>query len=291
MLRYHPTIVMLAVVVAYAICFTAIKIGLAYAPPLLFGALRALIGGGAVLVTLWFLKLPLWPERKLWPWILVVAVSATTINYAAMFLSPGRAGAGIASVLGNMQPLFIVIMATIFLGERLLKINLLALILSIIGIILISSPAFFEPTTDALFGSILALVASASAAVGSILMKYLNQPSAVLQVTAWQFIVGSVPLFIFSNAIELPDYSLMMTSEFIAVLLLLALFGTAFGSVAWYSLIQRHEVGQLSLGLFLVPVFGLGIALMFGEKLGGIEILGAIIIMIAIWKQRQLKVG
>lgn len=282
MQKYYPIATMFAIVVAYAICFTAIKIGLAYAPPLLFSALRALIGGGAVLAILWFLKLPLRPERKLWPWILVVALSATSINYAAMFLSPGRTGAGLASILGNMQPLFIIIMATVFLGERLSKINLLSLVLSLIGVVVISSPTFFESTASSLSGLLLAVVASVGAATGSILMKYFGQPSAVLLVTAWQFIIGSVPLFVFSNAFELPNYRLMMNSKFVGILLLLALFGTAFGSVAWYLLIQRHELGRLSLGFFLVPVFGLGIALMFGEKLNGVELLGAVIIMLAV---------
>ncbi|MEK7586646.1 MAG: DMT family transporter [Patescibacteria group bacterium] len=283
MQRYQSTAVMFTVVVAYAICFTAIKIGLAYAPPFLFGALRALIGGGTALVILRFLKLPLWPERKLWPWILAVATSATTINYAAMFLSPGRTGAGIASILGNMQPLFIIIMATIFLGERLSKLDFVSLILSLIGVVFIASPAFFESSIYGLTGPLLALTASASAAIGSILIKYLAQPSAVLLITAWQFVIGSLPLFIFSSITEQPNYGLMLKTEFIVILLLLALFGTAFGSVAWYWLIQRHEIGQLSLGLFLVPVFGLGIALMFGERLGGIEILGTGIIVLAIF--------
>ena len=280
---YRSTIILLTVVIAYALCFTAIKFGLAYAPPLVFGALRALIGGVAILFTLWLLKLPLKPEQKLWPWILALALSATTINYGAMFLSPGRTGAGIASVLGNMQPLIIVIMAGFFFGERLSKINLWSLILSLVGVSFIFSPAFFEPTTSGFSGSILALVASASAAVGSILIKYLGQPSVILLITAWQLIIGSVPLFIITKLIELPNYNLMLNLEFIGILLLLALFGTAFASVAWYSLIQRHAIGQLSIGLFLVPVFGLGIALMFGEKLSRIEMLGAGIIIMAIF--------
>jgi len=41
----RPEILMLAFTAIYAVCFTAIKAGLADAPPLLFGGLRALIGG------------------------------------------------------------------------------------------------------------------------------------------------------------------------------------------------------------------------------------------------------
>ncbi len=277
--QYYPAAIMLAVVIAYAICFTAIKFGLVYAPPLLFAALRALIGGMAIVATIWFLKLPLWPERELWPWILAVAIFATTINYAAMFLSPGLAGAGLASILGNMQPLFIIILAVIFLSEHLSRANLLALCLAVAGVILVFSADIFESTDGGLSGSIWAIIASASAAIGSFLMKYLGRPSVVLLVTAWQLIIGSAPLFILSLIIERPDYPLLGNLKFIGILLLLALFGTAFGSVAWYSLIQRREIGSLSLGLFLAPVFGLGIALIFGETLAAVEWLGAGIIV------------
>lgn len=282
--HFYASVMMVVVVMAYAICFTAIKIGLAYAPPFLFAGLRTAIGGLAIWLTLPFLGLPLWPERKLWPWIFLIGGVATLLNYSAMFLSIDRGlSAGLASILGNMQPLFIVIIATMFLGENLTRTRLWSLALGILGIILISSSSLFG-TSSGLLGLSLAITTSVGASVGSILMKGWQQSSVILPIIAWQFIVGSLPLLAFSFATETPqyDYDLLTSTMFIFVLLLLALVGTAFGTATWYWLIQRHEIGRLSLYFFLVPVFGLVIASMSGETFSRIELLGAAIIIVAI---------
>ncbi len=55
-------VILLAVV--YATCFVAIKIGLAFAPPLLFAGLRALIAGLALLGLLIIWRHPVLPARQ-----------------------------------------------------------------------------------------------------------------------------------------------------------------------------------------------------------------------------------
>jgi drug/metabolite transporter (DMT)-like permease len=62
---------------------------------------------------------------------------------------------------------------------------------------------------------------------------------------------------------------------FTGLLLFLALAGTSFVTAAWYWLIQREDVGRLSLFFYLVPVFGLGIAVLtFGETISFFEMAG-----------------
>lgn len=79
------------------------------------------------------------------------------------------------------------------------------------------------------------------------IVKRVEHPSIVLQVSAWQLVIGSLPLLV----------------------------GAAFPTAGWYWLVQRHDVGRLSLFLFLVPIFGLAIAtLTFGERVGPLEGLG-----------------
>lgn len=49
----------------YALCYSAIKAGLAYAPPLAYAGLRALLAGGALLALLAIRGQPLLPPRRL----------------------------------------------------------------------------------------------------------------------------------------------------------------------------------------------------------------------------------
>jgi drug/metabolite transporter (DMT)-like permease len=109
---------MLLLVAVYAGCYTAIKLGLGFAPPLRFAGLRAVIAGGALVVILGLRGQALTPPRQLWRWLPAVAASGTVLAYAAMFLSPGRTPAGIASVLGNTTPLFVIALGGVVLGER-----------------------------------------------------------------------------------------------------------------------------------------------------------------------------
>ena len=278
----RPEIFMLAFTAIYAVCFTAIKAGLADAPPLLFGGLRALIGGLILLGILALSRRPLVPARWAWPWILALALTATTFTYGAMFLSPGRTGAGIASVLGNLQPVLIIVLAAIFLGERLSRRMVVALVLGLGGVTLIAAPALFGPDAYGISGALLALATSGGAAAGSVIVKRMKHPSTVLQVSAWQLVLGSLPLLVGAGHFERAAH-LNLAPRFLGLLLFLALVGTAFPTAAWYWLVQRHDIGRLSLFLFLVPVLGLGIAtLAFGERVGPLEGLGVLVTLAGI---------
>ena len=74
-----------------------------------------------------------------------------------------------------------------------------------------------------------------------------------------------------------------LDAGFIALLLFLALVGTSFATALWYWLLGRVEVGRLTLFLFLVPVVGLGIAVLaLGESVGALTALGALLAVMGI---------
>ena len=271
------TLMLIGLSGSYALCFTVIKAGLAFAPPLLFGGLRALIGGVALLgLTIVFRK-PFLPPHKSWGGVLAMSLTATTLGYGAMFLSPGRTGAGIASVLGNTQPLLVVVLAAMFLGERMTPGRWITLALGLAGVTLITWQALVTSNAYGLSGAALALAASAGAAVGSVIFKRMQVTTGLLAVTAWQLILGSLPLLAISALTE-RSMPVIWNFQFVGQLLFLALVGTALVSTAWYWLVQRGQVSHLALFLFLVPVFGLGIAaLVFGERVSLLEIVGSLL--------------
>ncbi len=273
---------MLVVIVPMAACYPAIKLGLVSAPPLRFGGLRTLIGGLMLLLILVIRRKPLWPEARLVRWILPLGLLATTLTYGAMFASPAFTGAGIGSVLGNTQPLIILVLAALFLGEKIGLAKGLTLLLGLTGVILLSLPALREQTGHNLLGALLALGSSASAAVASVTIKKLRPGKDLLSLTGWQLVAGSVVLLILSAVFEAEE-SIAWTGNFVSILLLLALAGTALSTWLWFWLLQRTEAGRLSLYLFLVPVFGLLIAMTgFGERLNELQAGGVTIILIAV---------
>lgn len=270
------------IVLLYALCFAAIKAGLQFAPPLAFAGLRALIAGVALSVVMRVRGEALLPPREMWRGSLALGLTATTLTFGAMFLSPGRTGAGIASVLGNLQALFTVALAVVFLGEVLTRGKLIALVLGLFGVTLIASPAFAAADAYSISGAVLALIASGGAAMSNVIAKRMNLKSELLSVAAWQLLVGSLPLFALPALTE-RGASITWNFEFVALLLFLALAGTALLNVIWYWLLQFDDVSRLSLFFLLTPVFGLIFAaLFFGETFGLAEISGATVILIGV---------
>lgn len=273
---------MILVIAPMAACYPAIKVGLEFAPSLWFGGLRSLVGGLALLLVLVIRREPLWPEARVARWILPLGLVATTFTFGAMFASPAYTGAGIATVLGNTQPLIIIVLAALFLGERTGWSKGLALGLGLAGVILLALPGLREQTGHPFLGAMLALGASVSAAVATLTVKRIRPGNDLMALTAWQLVAGSIVLLGLSAVFE-PQETIAWTGGFVGVLLFLALAGTALGTWLWFWLLQRAEAGQLSLYLFLVPVFGLLIAMGgFGERLNAVQGSGAALLLAAV---------
>jgi drug/metabolite transporter (DMT)-like permease len=197
-----------------------------------------------------------------------------------MFMSPGRTGAGISSVVGNTGPIFTLILAAFFLGEPLTRVKMVALVLGTVGVTAIAWPATLDSSGRPVEAA-LPLTAAISTAAASVLLKKLDVGRHLIGVAAWQLLLGTVPLLLLSAATE--TGGVRWTPPFVALLAYLGLIGTALALSVWYWLIQREPVGRLSLFLFLVPVLGLGLAIVtFGESIGPREILGVGLVLAGI---------
>jgi O-acetylserine/cysteine efflux transporter len=270
------------IVSIFAVCFTVIKMGLFFAPPLLFGGLRASVAGVALLGVVALLRQRVIPAAGDWPAIALLAVFSTTIGFGAMFMSPGRTGAGIASVLGNTQALIVIVLAPWLLGEPVTRVKLAALLLGMAGVSVIAYPAIAAPDAYGVTGVLLPLLAAAGAAAGTVIIKRTGC-HPVLLMNAWQLILGSVPLLLLSALVE-KDTTVLWTPVFAGLLGLIALPGTALAITAWYWLLQQHEdAGRLSLFLFLVPVVGLTLAtLIFKEQFSAFDLAGMAITLMGV---------
>jgi drug/metabolite transporter (DMT)-like permease len=76
------------------------------------------------------------------------------------------------------------------------------------------------------------------------------------------------------------EVPVIWNGAFVGLLLFLSLVGTALVTFLWYWIVAREDVGRLSMFLFLVPVFGMGIsALVFREKVSVLEGIGLALIV------------
>jgi drug/metabolite transporter (DMT)-like permease len=282
MMRINHIFLAILLALIYSVCYVMIKAGLAYAPPLLFGGLRTLIAGVALLGWAFLKHEPLIPSKKNWKGLLLLAFVGTTLVFGAMFLSPGLTSAGIASVLGNSQALITVALAVVFLGERLTPGKTAAIALGLSGVILIAFPALKTSNAESALGIGLALVVSTGTAIGNVIVKRSKIRRGLPVFAAWQLVLGSLPLLFFSGLIE-QGQEVTWNMTFGGLLLFLALVETSFPTIAWYWLVQQEDVGRLSLFFLLVPIFGLGIAAMaFNEAINLYQSVGIAVILAGI---------
>ncbi|MEW5917695.1 MAG: DMT family transporter [Gemmatimonadota bacterium] len=272
----------------YATCYSVIKAALPLTPPLRFAALRAAVAGVTVLIIVAAMKQPLLPPRRIWAGVVALGLVGTSVGFGAMFLSLQRSGAGLASVLGNTTPLLVIVLAALVLKERVTPSKAIALTLGFLGTALIALGASTGAGWSGLTGAAIPLTAAAAVATESVLVKKLDVGTAFLRVTAWQLLVGSIPLFVLSTWLE-TNAPTVWSPTFLGLLALVAVLGTAAATSIWYRLVQSDEVGRLSLYLFLIPVLGLALAsILFRENLGGTEMMGIALALAGIaWAVRD----
>ncbi|MFQ5690808.1 MAG: EamA family transporter, partial [Gemmatimonadota bacterium] len=135
-------------------------------------------------------------------------------------------------------------------------------------------PTVVDPTQAGAAGAVFPLAAAAGFAGSSVLFKRMEAGASLVQVVAWQMLLGGVPLLAVSAWLE-PEAAIAWSGAFTAELLFLGVVGSALAAWLWYWLVQRDEVGRLSLLLFAVPLLGLALAVpLFHEPLGPLEIGG-----------------
>jgi hypothetical protein len=157
--------------------------------------------------------------------------------------------AGIASVLGNLQALATVVLAAVFLGERLTRGKGLALALGLAGVTLIAYPALTGPDAYGVSGPVLALAVSISSAQQHDRQAHANpeQPAGGHRLAAD---LGGLPLLAFSAWLEAGrDYLDPAVRRPVALPGPGGLRSSRLPGTGWYS---AEDVGRLSIFFYLV---------------------------------------
>jgi O-acetylserine/cysteine efflux transporter len=175
----------------------------------------------------------------------------------------------------QLQPLFTVALAVLFLGERPTKGQLLGSGIALAGIGVIATGRAEAVPLVAIF---LAIAASASWGAGNVIVRKAQAPDPIA-LLVWSSLVAVPPLFALSIALEgAPEVHLTGTG--VAGLLYVVVLASGFGYGAWTWLLKHYEAGKVAPFSLLVPVTGIGSAwLVLGEVPNTTEALGAAIVL------------
>lgn len=267
---------MLFVTAAWGGCFVAISWGLRDAPVLWFGALRGIIAGVALVGLAAAQRRPLPPGRADWGLIIVLGLVNVTIAFGAMFASADGLATGTAAVLGNAQPLLILLPAWWLYGEVVSARTAVVLALGFTGLVIVAVPGGGGR------GAALSLLAAAAITGGTLLSRRLGAIDVVVA-TGWHFIIGGTALAVVAAVVEGPPV-IAWTPRFVAILAFLSFVGTAASFVVWFTEARRSRLDKLSAWTFLTPVFGIALsAALLGERPEGWTAIGLLVVLGAMW--------
>lgn len=249
-------LMMMAAVVVWAFAFPFIKIGLRELSFINLTIMRFFIVCCVFLLILLlqqkrFTKLQ---KRDVLPifllGILGVMVYHLGLNYGQQFISPGAASLIIATI-----PIQILILAAIFLKEKIGLIKVLGIIIALGGVLVISiwgkKDASLE--IDYIFGAITVLIAAVMAAFYTIAGKKLLERYSGLSLTVYAMLLGSIGLIpLISNSL-FEEVSKMSINGWTAIIFL-GVFSTVIGYAIWYIALKMKSASEITVYLYLIPV-------------------------------------
>jgi len=189
-----------------------------------------------------------------WPRIATSGLLAVPFyNLPLYFGQQHGVPAPVASLTTALLPLFVLILAALFLGERLTCRRLVAFGIALVGLVLIG---LSRPSSDLPggYGSVLMITALApfSWSVYSILSKPVSKQVPPLLWTYLCIIVGSLPLLVLLPWAGGPEILALTSSGWLA-LLHLSLLCTVLGYAVWTWLLGRLPASVVGFTAFLNP--------------------------------------
>lgn len=221
---------------------------------------------------------------------LLQTAALTLLQTAAVALG----GAGNASVLTYTMPFWLLLLARIFLGERLGRSHLAAFGMAAAGLVLIVWPIASRSALPHLMAIAAGFVWAASAVW--VIAVVSRGGYDLLSLAAWQMFWGTVALL---PVIAFLPVHVSWTPAFVASLAFLAIGATALGWALWLAVLARLGPGTAGLGTLTVPALSLVFAaLQLGEvpsprqRVGIALVLGALVVHAgSTYRRRRLVVG
>jgi len=257
------------------------KIVLGEMPPLTFRATIVPACGVLVLLTARAVGQRILLPTPAWRPLLVSAFLNVTCWHALTAFAIREMDAGRAAILAYTMPLWVALMAWLFLGESMNARRRWALALGIAGIALLVYPDW-ERIVQAPGGTIYALAAAATWAAGTLWQKRVQWTAPLLTQTGWQLLTGGLPILAGALAFDSPAET-AWSPALLLMLAYLALGPICLGYWAWYKVIAVFPTQVAAIGMMMVPAIGVlsGVAVL-GEPLGPWEMAALILVTAAI---------
>ncbi|HEX7307271.1 EamA family transporter [Lentzea sp.] len=241
--------------------------------PLLAAVVRALPAG---LVLLLFGRIL--PSGVWWWRALVLGTLNIGAFFFLLFVSAYHLPGGVAALVGSVQPVIVLVLAAVVLGDRIKLPHVLACLAAVVGVGLLVLKATARLDLVGVFAALGAAVCMAS---GIVLTKRWQRPVNVLLFTGWQLTAGGLVLLPALFLLEgLPSTITGTNALGFGYLIVL---GSLFGYSVWFRGTDRVPAIGLSFLGFCSPIVATVLGFVFlGQTLSFLQFVGALVLIGAI---------
>jgi drug/metabolite transporter (DMT)-like permease len=246
--------ILVLLTLVWGINWPVMKLGVSEYPPLTFRAISLWLGLPVLALGLAALKVPLRLPRRHWPELLVLAATNMFVWHACIILAVRTLSSGRAAILGYTMPIFSALIGAWFFSAALTRRSWLGVAAAGLGVSLLLwhelSNLAGRPG-----GVLLALVAAATWALGTQLLRRTRIDVPTLTISFWMTALTAVVMGVLAALFEapqwrLPGFTATWTMLFNAVLI----FG--FAHSAWFYLARGLPPEASTLSVMFIPVLG-----------------------------------
>lgn len=197
------------------------------------------------------------------------------ITMVAYFISILEASVSVAVLLLYTAPVYVTVFSPFILKEKLTRKGLIALILSIAGIVLIVGPAKLE-LSGLSIGIIAGIISGITFGFEVMTSKYISKTYSGYSQAFWSFVIAMIMLLPFGIV------PIDVVSGNLTGLLMLAIFPTILAVSLYFNGLKKVSAANASILGLLEPLSAVILAVLFlNEKLSIPEIAGGTLILVS----------
>lgn len=263
----------------WASAFPSTRIIVTAAPPLTALSIRFLISGliGVALARAlgqsWSLS------RDQWRATIIFGICQNAIYLGLNWMAMQWIEASLAGIIAATMPLIVAGLGWFALNERLRPLGLAGLFIGLVGVAIIMGGRLSGGSD--LLGVVLCFGGALALALATLTVRGASTGGNVLMIVGLQMLIGSAALSVFALAFE-PwhvDWSPKLLIAFTYTMIVPGLVAT----FVWFLLVRQIGAVRAATFHFLTPFFGVSLsALLLGEKIGILDIVGVAVIMAGI---------
>ena len=246
--------VLAALTLGWGFNWPMIKLALSELPVFSFRSICLLGGAAGLYAIAAYARLPLRVPRGQWGRLLLIALFNVTVWNVCIAYGIGYMSSGRAAILAYTMPLWSVPLSAWLLKERITARRIAGVGLGMGGMLLLLSVEL-QAVQAAPKGTLLMVSGALSWAIGTVMMKRYPVDLPVASLTAWQLLLGGIPIYAGALAFDL--HALHPLTLWPAVALAYnVVVAFVFCHWAWYKIVTTVPVGVSSLSSLMTPVVG-----------------------------------